>query len=119
MKQINLTYGITGLIAVITGFLLKAYYRPFAYQNDLADFGFADSAPSFFYVIGFSQLLLLKKTRYPWSIILAVTLGSVAYELIQSGHSAPDQPDIIASVLGGTVSYLITRLPAAVRKDIP
>ncbi len=60
LKPVNVYNAIIGIIAVICGFLLKVYYRPYAYQKNIPDFGIADGAPSFFYVIGFSQLLLLR-----------------------------------------------------------
>jgi hypothetical protein len=107
MNHLNLSNGLIGLLAVIAGFLAKTLYRPFAYEKELTDLGIADSAPSFFYVIGFSQLLLIKESSRPKTIILLVTLGSVAYEFFQSRHQVLDVTDLMASLLGGTISIMI------------
>lgn len=110
MQKLNLRNGFVGLIAVILGFMAKSFYRPYAYQHQLGDFGLADSAPSFFYVIGFSQLMLIKNTSYPWLIILIITLGSVLYELFQSKGQLLDHADILASCFGGIVSLIIWKM---------
>lgn len=107
MKHLNMSNGFIGLLAVIAGFIAKTLYRPYAYEHKLMDYGIANSAPSFFYVIGFSQLLLLKTNSNPRTIILLVTLGSVAYEIFQSRHQPLDVTDMIASLLGGAVSLMI------------
>lgn len=109
MKELQIKNGIIGMTAVLLGFVLKAVYRPFAYQHELTDLGFADSAPSFFYVIGFSQLLLVKKYSKDWVIIALVTSGSVLYEIMQSSHGRLDLSDILGSILGGATSWLLMK----------
>lgn len=112
MQTLNLRNGFIGFIAVILGFIAKSFYRPYAYQHQLNDFGLADSAPSFFYVIGFSQLMLIKNNRYPGLVILIITVGSVLYELFQSKGQLPDSTDILASCFGGVVSLIIWKMQA-------
>lgn len=107
INHLNISNGFIGLLAVVTGFIAKTLYRPYAYQHELIDYGIANSAPSFFYVIGFSQLLLIKSNSHPKTVILLVTIGSVAYEVFQSRHQALDITDIIASLFGGAVSLMI------------
>ena len=107
MKEINKFHFITGILSVIAGFIAKTLYRPYVYNNQIEDFGLADGAPSFFYVIGFSQLLLVKKFKHPWLVILFVTAGSVAYEFWQMSHRSFDFIDIGMSILGGISSFLL------------
>ena len=107
MNNLNLKNGLIGLLSVIMGFIAKSVYRPYANQQHINDFGFADSAPSFFYVIGFSQLLLIKNNTKPKILIILVTMGSVGYEVFQSRHQILDISDIFASLLGGLISFFI------------
>ncbi len=109
MSRLHLTNGLIGLLSVILGFISKAFYRPYAYQNQLSDLGLSDWAPSFFYVLGFSQLLLIKNYRYPWLVILMITAGSILYEFMQAGNQLLDAKDIFASALGGIISFLLLK----------
>lgn len=111
MKQKNLTFAFLGIMNVIIGFIAKALYRPFAYGAGFEDFGLADALPSFFYVIGLSLLLLLSDVKYPWLVIILVTLGSVGYEFMQSLTAGKiDSRDLVASVAGGLISLLIWKI---------
>lgn len=111
MNKKNLFHGLFGLISVIIGFMAKVFYRPYAYDYELRDYGLADFSPSLFYVIGFSQLLLLKPTKHPWFVIIVVTLGSVGYEMMQArANGIIDVKDIVASVFGGFISLLIWKM---------
>ena len=99
---------LIGLAFIIIGLLVKTFYRSYIYTNEINDFGLADSLPSLFYVIGFSQLLMISSFKFPSLVILFVSLGSVVYEFKQfyiSDHL--DIPDIVASIVGGIVSYMI------------
>lgn len=111
MNKKNLFHGLFGLFAVIIGFISKVFYRPYAYQNELRDYGLADFSPSLFYVIGFSQLLLLKPAKHPWLFIIVVTLGSVGYEMMQGrANGNLDINDIVASVIGGFISLILWKM---------
>lgn len=108
MTKKNIQAGLTGLTAVIFGFLGKAVYRDYININSINDFGIAGFLPSFLYVIGFSLLLLIKPSRHPYLSILIVTTGSVLYEFKQYlSSSVIDINDILASVAGGLCSVLI------------
>lgn len=108
MERKNIIFGIVGFIAVIFGFISKAFYRPYISMHHINDFGIADSSPSLFYVIGFSLLLLIKPNKHAWVVIIVVTLGSVAYEIMQAyNNRLLDFKDIIASLIGGIISILI------------
>jgi hypothetical protein len=99
---------LIGLVFVIIGLLAKSVYRNYICSHGIDDFGLADSLPSFLYVIGFSQLLQISTFRFPALWIPVVTLGSVIYEFKQYYTSGTlDFSDIIASLAGGVVSYLI------------
>ena len=94
MSRLHLTNGLIGLLSVILGFISKAFYRSYAYQNKLSDLGLSDWAPSFFYVLGFS---------------LIITAGSILYEFMQAGNQMLDAKDIFASALGGIISFLLLK----------
>ena len=111
MNQKNLTFAFLGIVNVIIGFIAKAFYRPYAYNSGFEDFGLADALPSFFYVIGLSLLLLLSDVKYPWLVIILVTLGSVGYEFMQSLTTGTiDSRDLVASFAGGLISLLIWKI---------
>ena len=99
---------LIGLVFVIIGLLAKSVYRNYINSHGIDDFGLAGFLPSFLYVIGFSQLLQISSFRYPSLWILVVSLGSVVFELKQYYSSGTlDISDIIASLAGGAISYLI------------
>ena len=102
--------GIIGLLAVIIGFLGKAIYRDFINFNDINDFGIAGFLPSYFYVIGFALLLLIKPTKHSKMIVLVVTIASVLFELKQWNSTGIfDLKDILASIAGGITAILILK----------
>jgi hypothetical protein len=104
---------LIGLVFVVIGFLSKSIYRDYINSNGIYDFGLAGSLPSFLYVIGFSQLLMIRPIKYPAFTILVVTLGSVIYEFKQFYKSGTlDTNDIVASVAGGVISFFILFLVA-------
>ena len=102
---------LIGLLFVIIGFVAKTFYREYIVSHGIDDFGLAGSLPSFLYVIGFSQILLIRPIKYPSLVILVVAIGSIIYEFKQSHRSGIiDINDIIASSAGGMVSILILYL---------
>lgn len=108
VQSLRLKFFITGLFFVIIGFISKGFYRPYAYSNILFDIGFADSAPSFFYVVGFSLLLSTNSLFKASYVITVVTLGSVLYEFYQSFDNSPfDTSDTIYSIIGGGTALLV------------
>lgn len=111
MDRNCLLSGIIGLISTLLGFLAKILYRDFVYLNGIDDFGFAGFLPSFFYVLGFSQLLLIKPSIHPKTVISFVTFASIGFEIMQylsSNHI--DIPDIVASLIGGITSVIILKM---------
>jgi hypothetical protein len=100
---------LIGILFVVIGFLAKVFYREYINSHGIDDFGLAGSLPSFFYVIGFSQLLQIRPVKYPALTILVVTAGSIIYEFKQqsSNSGVLDINDIVASIAGGAISLLI------------
>jgi hypothetical protein len=109
--RINGLFGIIGLLAVILGFLSKTIYRDYINLNEINDYGAAGSLPSYFYVVGFTLLLLIKPNKYPKVLVLIVTLGSVLFEIKQWNSTVKlDAKDILASVAGGLTVLVILKL---------
>lgn len=106
MVHAQLKHGIIGITSAIFGFILKAFYRPYAYRMELTDLGLANHGPSFFYVIGLSQLLLLRKFKNPLMIVAMVVAASLFFEIYQARSRPFDLGDVIASLLGGLISCL-------------
>ncbi len=104
-------YGSAGFLAVALGFLGKSVYRDFIVSNQINDFGIEGFLPSYFYVAGFSLLLMIRPVRFPVLIISIVTLASLLFEIkqsVSSGHI--DFIDIAASIAGGLTAFLIFKL---------
>ena len=108
LKRKSILFGLAGLTLVVCGFLSKVFYRDFINSNDINDFGIAGFCPSFFYVAGFSLLLLIQLYKYPGVTILVVTIASILFELKQFlSLYLIDYGDILASVAGGLAAYII------------
>jgi hypothetical protein len=111
MTKESRMYGLIGLLFTIAGFLGKTVYRDFVNVNRISDYGFAGFLPSYFYVLGFSLLLLIRPTRYPKLIISFVTVASILFEIKQwVSTQIFDLNDIIASIAGGITAVLILKL---------
>jgi len=111
MGKSNWIFGIIGFVSTLLGFLAKIFYRDYINMNGINDFGFAGFLPSYLYVLGFSQLLLMRPTRYPEVVVAIVTLTSIGYEFMQyhSSHLLYI-PDIIASIFGGITSFVALKM---------
>lgn len=108
MEDKHRTSFLIGVIFVILGLLAKSTYRNYIISHGIDDAGLAGSLPSFLYVIGFSQILMIRPVKYPVLIINGVAAGSVIYEFKQSfGSGVTDVNDIMASLAGGAVSAII------------
>ena len=111
MTKRSRLFGLVGLISVIFGFIGKSFYREYVKLNEINDFGIAGFLPSYFYVLGFSLLLLILPTKIPKTIILVVTSASILFEIKQYFSTGIlDVKDILASIAGGLTSILICRL---------
>lgn len=109
-KQSKL-FGIIGFIAVVLGFTGKTCYRDYVNLSGMNDFGIAGFLPSYFYVLGFSLLLLIRPTKFPKLIISVVTIASILFEVKQFvSTSNLDLKDIMASIAGGLTGIFILKL---------
>ena len=96
---------------MVIGFLSKTLYRDFVNLNGINDFGIAGFLPSYFYVLGFSLLLLMRPTEYAKIFIFIVTLASILFELKQWNSTGKfDANDMLASIAGGITAILILNL---------
>ena len=110
MPKKNILFGISGLLFTILGFVAKGFFREYIRVHGWDDAGISGWLPSFLYVIGFSQLLLMRTAAYPNATIFIVMFASVLFEILQYHQTEMvDIPDIFASVTGGLVSFLIYR----------
>lgn len=109
IKKVYLTVSI---VNAALGFIFKLCYRNYIYNNNIKDFGIADSAPNFFYTMGIIFLILYIKKEINKKVIkdtiLFASAGVLAYEMEQYfTNRIFDFKDIIATILGGIVCYYI------------
>jgi len=110
MTKKSIACGSIGLIATVLGFLGKAFYRDYIHSNAINDWGIEGFLPSYFYVAGFSLLLLIKPAKYPVVIISMVTLASVLFEFRQYFSTGFfDLKDVLASIAGGVTAFIILK----------
>jgi len=110
MTKQSRIFGLIGFLFILAGFLGKTVYRDYINLNRINDYGIAGSSPSYFYVAGFSLLLLIRPTRFPTLIIAIVTLASILFEIKQwISTQIFDVNDIIASIAGGITAILILK----------
>lgn len=111
MNKKQVTYGIAGLIFTAAGFVVKIFFRDYIEINRIYDFSLWAMLPSFLFVIGFSQLLLIKPPLKPRITIWMVVLASVLFELRQYYSTGiADYVNLIASLAGGFISLLIWQM---------
>ena len=111
MKQENKIFGIIGFLAVLMGFLSKVIYLDFINLNEINDYGIAGFLPSYFYVLGFSLLLLIRPTKHSKKIVLIVTIASILFELKQWSTSGKlDLKDILASIFACITAIWIVKI---------
>ena len=108
MEEKHRTSFLIGFVILLAGFLARFVFRSFIVGHGIDDFGLAAWLPRFLYVIGFSQILLIRPIKYPPLVMVVVAIGSIVYEYKKSFTSGNlDISIIVASILGGVVSYLI------------
>ncbi len=99
------------LLLSIIAIVLKSTYRQYIYANKINDYGIADSSPNFFagLILVFFYFTQQQKINLKIHAIFTV-VGLVGYELIQGNvfkHNYFDYKDILASILGGVIGYII------------
>ncbi len=97
----------------LSGFVKKVY-RPWAYQREASDFGFAGWAPSFFYILGLGMLLaaliqcIPRLRQLKFQTMIGAGLGALGYEISQAVR--PERTfswtDVLATI-GGIAAALL------------
>ena len=94
-------------VAIVFSFILNpissVVYRPWAYQNNFADFGIADSITSYLGCITLVFIsIYIDEFNPKLKSILGITLGCLIYEIIQPfvNLGVYDPNDLIAVFLG-------------------
>jgi hypothetical protein len=91
----------------------RKIYRPYIYDNDIFDFWIADTIGNFtgtIAIIFFDLLFINPAFKKGRIFILLITIGLIAYELIQAilpGRNTCDWRDIVATIIAGAISYFI------------
>ena len=89
----------------------RSFYRPYIYENKIADYFIADTiGNSFGTMTAIFMILTLsgKGTNKDWILVLIIISGLLVYELLNlTGKTAIDINDMIATVIFGTISALI------------
>lgn len=99
------------ILLSIIAIIFKSTYRQYIYVNHINDYGLADSSPNFFagLIIVLLYFVQEQKTTLQKHALFAA-VGLVGYELIQGSvfkNNIFDYKDIIASILGAFIGYLI------------
>ena len=113
MTRQRILYLIIATTTVSAGVLLTRFYRPYAYANQINDFGFADTIGSLvavisfcFFVWGFKSYTDAQKNTH--IIMMTITYGVVWEFLGLVGlHGTFDWKDIVAVTISGMLTYLI------------
>lgn len=110
---------LTFVLAFIITEIGRNVYRPYIYANDIFDFWIADTIGNFTGTIAiiFFDLTIInispEKIKNGKWFILLITIGLIAYELVQyilPGRNTCDWRDIIATIIAGTISLGIYKL---------
>ncbi len=113
MHKKRATYFILSLIILLSGMLLSIYYRPYAYQQGLQDFGFADmigslvAVPAFcFLVWGFRPYSNREKNI---QILMTTLIYGILWESVGwiGLYGTADWKDVLAANIGGIFTYVV------------
>lgn len=112
MKKRRLYYKLFWIFLCLT-FISSSVYRSYIYNNDINDYGLADTFPNIGAVITASFLFMGKaqyeERRDELIVILGSVLGFIVYEFIQIKLSIStfDWKDIIGTIVGGIITFII------------
>ena len=93
--------------------ILDPFYRPFIYNNNINDYGFADTIGSLFSVIVFCTIVWGLKEysnkEKNKQIVLATITYAFLWELMGYFHiyGTFDKKDIIAGILSGIITFFV------------
>jgi glycopeptide antibiotics resistance protein len=103
---------VGAIISLILCVLVGEVYRPWAFSNDIDDFGIASSGVSFMGTISVAFFLCYTDGHVRLRTMLSVMLGCTIYEILQPflGLGIYDTNDIIAVFLGVLVAAFILNI---------
>jgi len=116
LNKPNGIYLVMFLISFVIAEIGREIYRPYIYENNIDDFGFADTIGNTFGTIAIIffifAIVMQKNFRKEIYFIPALVASLILYEIYQGfipGYYF-DWKDVIATIIAGIISYLIFRL---------
>lgn len=115
IKTINSHRVAFVVVAVLFFFITEVgrhTYRPYIYENNINDFGLADSIGNLGGIvvqIFFSLAIINSPGKKAYNLIIFLVLGYIIYEILQPylPKGVFDWKDIYGTVLGGIISTVI------------
>lgn len=115
IKTINSHRVAFVVVAVLFFFITEVgrhAYRPYIYENNINDFGLADSIGNLGGIvvqIFFSLAIINSPGKKAYNLIIFLVLGYIIYEILQPylPKGVFDWKDIYGTVLGGIISTVI------------
>lgn len=108
----RITFLTLSIISFIITEIGRNFYRPFIYNNNIDDFGIADSignSGGIIVQIFFSLAILNPPRKKVYRIILFLIIGYCIYEFLQPilPKGVFDWKDIYGTIIGGLLSSLL------------
>lgn len=113
MQKKQKTYLTLSISIVIIALLLTYFYRPFIYNNNINDFGFADTIGSLASVLGACFFLwgvkIYSKREMNKQILMATFVYTILWESLGfiGIHGTFDWKDIVAGLISGGLTYVL------------
>ncbi len=117
----RIVYFISFLVSFFLTEIGRKIYRPFIYENDINDFGLADSVGNsggIIVQIFFGLTILNSSYKKGFRLIGLFVIGYILYEVVQPylPRGVFDLKDVYGTLLGGFVGLLIYLLIHALLK---
>jgi len=118
----NKIYLYTGLSIALLGLILSLIYRPFVYNNNINDLGFADTLGSLVSVISYCNftwgLKEYSNNDKNKQILIAILIFGFFWEFLGFIHvyGTFDIKDIIAVLISGFFTYVLKELMNKVKR---
>ena len=112
IDRFRIIYLVAAILAFILTELGRFVYRPYIYNNDINDFGIADSMGNLGGIVVqlFLSLALLNSRKIQTIRVFAFIIGGyIIYEILQPflPKGTFDWKDIYGTLIGGAFSFLI------------
>lgn len=106
----KITLGI-GLSAFFVTEMVRSFYRPWVYANEIDDWIVADTIGNSFGTMAAVFMILTmsgRGTRWDWRLVGLVIAGLIGYEALNlTGRRSFDLNDVLATVVFGGISALV------------